>query len=69
MFGRTQEICIGPMSGLSNISFWLQNRNIEATDDIVQAILKAAKHSDHNLTDDEVLAVVARVKNQAKGRK
>jgi len=69
MFGRTQEICIGPMSGLSNISFWLQNRNIEATDDVVQAILKAAKHSDHNLTDDEVLAVVARVKNQAKGRK
>lgn len=69
MFGRTQEICIGPMSGLSNITFWLQNRQIEPNEDIVQAILKAAKHSDHNLTDDEVLAVIARVKNQAKGRK
>jgi 2-isopropylmalate synthase len=69
MFGRTQEICIGPMSGLSNITFWLENRQIETSEEIVQAILKAAKHSDHNLTDDEVLAVVARVRNQAAGRK
>ena len=65
MFGREQEICIGPMSGVSNVSYWLGNRKIEATDGLIEAILKAAKNSDHNLTDDEVSAVVDRFRNPA----
>lgn len=60
MFGRRQEICIGPMSGTSNVTFWLQQRKIEGDDGLVQAILKVAKASDHNLSDDEVHAVVDR---------
>lgn len=60
MFGREQEICIGPMSGVSNVTYWLQLRKHEPTPGLVEAILKVAKQSDHNLTDEEVRAVVDR---------
>jgi len=58
MFGRHQEICIGYMSGASNVSYWLKARNIEPNDQLVKAILARAKESDHILRDDEVMAVV-----------
>jgi 2-isopropylmalate synthase len=58
MFGRVQEIEIGPMSGASNVAFWLKQRGIESTPDLVQAILARAKSADHVLTTDEVNAVV-----------
>ena len=60
MFGRQQEICIGPMSGVSNVNFWLDKRGHETSEGLVQAILKVAKASDHNLSDEEVSAVVDR---------
>ncbi len=60
MVGRKQEICIGPMSGVSNVTFWLQERSIEAGPGLVDAILRVAKKSDHNLTDEEVQAVIER---------
>ena len=31
MFGRKQEICIGFMSGASNVNYWLKERGIEPT--------------------------------------
>jgi 2-isopropylmalate synthase len=65
MFGRQQEICIGFMSGASNVSYWLRQREIPVTDPLVAEILKAAKLQDHIMTDDEVLAVVARVAGTA----
>ncbi|RLB51652.1 MAG: 2-isopropylmalate synthase [Deltaproteobacteria bacterium] len=60
MFGREQEICIGPMSGASNVSYWLESRGRGTTPGLVEAILKVAKQSDHNLSDDEVKAVIGR---------
>ncbi|MEM6957624.1 MAG: 2-isopropylmalate synthase, partial [Myxococcota bacterium] len=60
MFGRQQEICIGPMSGASNVTFWLSQRNIEASEGLVSTILQVAKGSDHNLSDAEVHAVIDR---------
>ena len=62
MIGRTQEICIGFMSGASNVNFWLSQRKIEADDGLVAEILKAAKAQDRIMTDDEVMAVVKRVR-------
>ncbi|MBK6520601.1 MAG: 2-isopropylmalate synthase [Polyangiaceae bacterium] len=62
MFGRHQEICIGYMSGASNVNFWLRQRKIEPSKDLVDAILKKAKTTPHNLTDEEVLSVVAEVR-------
>ena len=60
MFGRHQEICIGPMSGISNVGFWLRSRGLSAEPPMIEAILKVAKQSDHNLSDAEVMAVVER---------
>jgi len=62
MFGRHQEIGIGFMSGASNVNFWLRQRTIEPSEDLVAAILQAAKATSHILTEDEVMAVVKRVR-------
>lgn len=58
MFGRKQEICIGYMSGASNVNYWLRQRKIETSKDLVEAILGVAKGADHILTDAEIQAVV-----------
>jgi 2-isopropylmalate synthase len=58
MFGRHQEICIGFMSGASNVNFWLRQRKIEPSKELVEAILAKAKTSAEILTDAEVLAIV-----------
>jgi 2-isopropylmalate synthase len=62
MIGRSQEICIGFMSGASNVNYWLKERNIPGDDTLVAEILKAAKAQDHILSEDEVMAVVKRVR-------
>ena len=62
MIGRAQEICVGFMSGASNVNYWLRERNIPADETLVAEILKAAKAQDHIMTDDEVHAVIARVR-------
>ena len=59
MVGRKQVIEIGPMSGLSNVQCWLENRGIEARPDLVNAVFSRAKESDKVLTDDEILGVVS----------
>jgi 2-isopropylmalate synthase len=65
MIGRTQEICIGFMSGASNVNYWLAQRHIPSDDVLVAEILKQAKALDHIMTEDEVLAVVTRVRGAA----
>jgi 2-isopropylmalate synthase len=62
MIGRAQEICIGFMSGASNVNFWLSQRSIPADEELVTEILKAAKSQDHIMLEEEVLAVVKRVR-------
>jgi len=65
-FGRAQEICIGFMSGASNVNYWLRKRGIVPSERLVQEILEAAKSQDHIMTEDEVLNVIARVNGQAR---
>ena len=50
-----QIIDIGPMSGKSNVHFWLERRGLSATDDLVERIYKRAKASDHTLTEAEIM--------------
>ncbi len=57
-FGLEQKISIGPMSGRSNVIFWLERRKIPASEQLVTAIYDAAKRSHRLLTDEEVLCVV-----------
>jgi 2-isopropylmalate synthase len=54
MVGRSQEIEIGPMSGKSNVIYWLESRGIEATDERVERIFDTAKKSPTVLTEEEV---------------
>ena len=60
MFGRGQEICIGFMSGASNVNYYLRERGIEPDDALTTEILKAAKETNHILADEEVTAIVKR---------
>jgi len=58
VFGLEQVIDIGPMSGKSNVHYWLERRGIPVTDEIVDRIYARAKKSDHTLTDAEILECV-----------
>ncbi|HSM87902.1 MAG TPA: LeuA family protein [Candidatus Limnocylindrales bacterium] len=54
-FGLEQIIEIGPMSGKSNVIFWLERKGIPASDELVDRIFQRAKASDRCLTDEEIL--------------
>jgi len=58
VFGLEQVIDIGPMSGKSNVHYWLERRGIPATEEVVDRIYARAKKSDHTLTDAEILECV-----------
>jgi 2-isopropylmalate synthase len=58
LVGREQQIDIGPMSGRSNIVYWLERRGLEATDERVDRIFAKAKSASTVLTDAEVLSAV-----------
>src|SRR5438309_5729892 len=54
VLGREQRIEVGPMSGESNVVFWLERHGIAATTERIQRIFGAAKESDRLLTEDEL---------------
>jgi len=58
LFGLEQLIDIGPMSGKSNVLFWLERHGIPASEEVVERIFLRAKASDHTLSDEEVLQCV-----------
>ena len=58
VFGLDQTIDVGPMSGKSNVLWWLERRGIPATDDVVDRIYQRAKQSDHTLSEAEILECV-----------
>jgi 2-isopropylmalate synthase len=55
-FGLEQIIEIGPMSGKSNVIFWLERRGITPSDELVDRIVLRAKASDRCLSEEEVLS-------------
>ena len=58
LVGRQQEIEVGPMSGKSNVVFWLESRGLQATDELVDRIFAAAKASDRMLTHEQIQSMV-----------
>lgn len=68
LFGLEQIIDIGPMSGRSNVLFWLEKRGIEATEERVTAIYNKAKQSSHLLSAEEVLDAIMKAGKAAKER-
>ncbi|MGQ0612608.1 MAG: LeuA family protein [Planctomycetaceae bacterium] len=59
-FGLRQKIGVGPMSGKSNVIFWLEAHGYDAEEAIVDEVFLAAKGSRRLLTDEEIEAIVAK---------
>jgi 2-isopropylmalate synthase len=59
LFGLEQMIEIGPMSGKSNVIFWLERHKIPANEALVARLLDAAKQSARVLREDELVALCA----------
>ncbi len=58
-FGLEQIIEIGPMSGKSNVIFWLERHGLAPSDDLVDRIFQKAKISNRCLTDKEIMSCCA----------
>jgi len=56
MVGLEQVIKIGPMSGKSNVIWFLEKHGVQATDKAVDAVLQLAKTTPRLLEDREILA-------------
>jgi 2-isopropylmalate synthase len=57
-FGLEQVVEIGPMSGKSNVIYWLEKRGIEVNEDRVSRIYDRAKQATCVLGDEEIMALV-----------
>ena len=55
-FGLEQVIEIGPMSGKSNILFWLERKGLPCSEEMVNRIFERAKQSNRLQTEEEILA-------------
>ncbi len=58
-FGLAQRISVGPMSGKSNVVWWLEHHGFEATEARVERLFAAAKQSDRVLDDATLKALAA----------
>ncbi len=59
LFGLKQVIEIGPMSGKSNVIYWLESRGYEANEDRVTRIYEHAKKSSAVLEEHEVMQLLS----------
>ena len=59
-FGARQVIEISPMSGLSNVKFWLEEHGYDPADEALsERLFAAAKTTDRTLTEEECHKIVA----------
>jgi 2-isopropylmalate synthase len=58
LIGREQQIDVGPMSGKSNVVFWLERHGYTASDELVERIFTLAKSSATVLTAEEIVAQI-----------
>lgn len=56
--GRQQEIEVGPMSGLSNVNYYLRSRGLPVDDALAREVLEEAKKSDSTLSEERILEIV-----------
>jgi len=56
LFGLEQVIAVGPMSGKSNVTWFLEKRGIQPTEERVQKVLDLAKKTPRLLTEAEILS-------------
>jgi 2-isopropylmalate synthase len=58
LVGREQEIEVGPMSGRSNVIYWLEKRGLSPNEAVVDRIFARAKSSSAVLTDEEIRSLL-----------
>ena len=58
-FGLHQKIEISPMSGISNVRYWLRAHGFGEDEALAAYVFECAKTCDHTYTDAEVLAICA----------
>jgi 2-isopropylmalate synthase len=68
LVGRTQVIEVGPLSGRSNVMYWLEQRGIEADDDLVDRIVRLAKRSRTVLSEQELFHEIEQARVRATTR-
>ncbi len=56
LFGRRQVIEISPMSGMSNVRYWLAEHGYADDDRLAEHVFALAKRTDHVLSDEEIHA-------------
>ncbi len=55
MVGRVQQIEVGPLSGRSNVVFWLEQHGFLPAEEVVDRVFRRAKSSQRVLTEQEIL--------------
>src|SRR5207248_3608870 len=60
-FGMEQIIEIGPMSGKSNVIFWLERKGLAADDDTFERICQKANQSNRTLLDRAIIECLTSV--------
>jgi isopropylmalate/homocitrate/citramalate synthase len=55
MVGRAQQIEVGPLSGKSNVVFWLEQHGFAPAEHVVDRVFHRAKSSRQVLTEQEIL--------------
>ena len=59
-FGMQQIIEIGPMSGKSNVIFWLERKGLTPDDQTVERIYQKAKQSNRTLLEHEIMECLSK---------
>jgi 2-isopropylmalate synthase len=54
-----QKIEIGPMSGKSNVIYWLEKHGLKPSDELVEKIFARAKQADRLLKEEEIMELAA----------
>jgi 2-isopropylmalate synthase len=55
MVGRVQQIEVGPLSGKSNVVFWLEQHGFAPAEEVVDRVFRRAKSSQRVLTEQEII--------------
>jgi 2-isopropylmalate synthase len=58
-FGKHQIIEVGPMSGESNVIYWLKRHSMEPSREKIGVVMRLAKSSNHTLCDEEIFGALA----------
>ncbi len=58
LVGCRQKIDVGPLSGESNVLYWLREHGYEESNGLAREIFDYAKHSNKILTDDEIESII-----------